>query len=641
LMQYPVFPYVLSNYTSQTLDLSDSKNYRNLSKPIAVQEDCMASAFSDKFDYLRSEFIQNKQFYKDDNNGQDLLDNLPPYHYSSLYSNSGIVLHFLVRVQPFTKLFLDYQDNNFDIPDRSFHTIETTYKLSSYASMTDVKELIPEFYYWPEFLMNQNCYNFGYRQCNELVNHVNLPKWADGNTRIFIKVLRQALESEYTRANLHHWIDLIFGVYQRPTDENYSNTDGAVSKLNCYHPAVYKASLKSNCPLKQKALLTMVKTYGQIPKQMFPNAHSKAWHSNELQPNFQTYGKIKNIKFGNFIGMVTDKQKPVENQLFALASKNLGYQINSINHNYALPSHCALSSRFLHVLTDKSSFCYTLSSPHESNLQDVRKVKMKLWRPVFEGLKITLITHVAEKMLIGTSCGMVFVETVEIDLRNEDFGNDTKFRILTGHHGEIKSIETCVEQNMLVTGCSSGRLILWDLTNMNYIRKLEAGVNKLNLITIFPRTGDILHCAQNSNSDTNEPELKLRLYNINGGLDSARQVSGLKIHSICVSNLSEGQNMNAAYLGVEQAGSYAVLMISSWDLRTLRLLSIDTKPVFMMFEPAYLVIADEKKLFVYVDMNENCRKIASRQANKIISEICLLPFWLLNPGEATSLKKYC
>ena len=32
-----------------------------------------------------------------------------PYHYGSHYSNSGTVLHFLVRLPPFTRMFLSYQ----------------------------------------------------------------------------------------------------------------------------------------------------------------------------------------------------------------------------------------------------------------------------------------------------------------------------------------------------------------------------------------------------------------------------------------------------------------------------------------------------------------------------------------------------
>lgn len=32
-----------------------------------------------------------------------------PYHYGSHYSNSGIVVHYLVRLPPFTDIALEYQ----------------------------------------------------------------------------------------------------------------------------------------------------------------------------------------------------------------------------------------------------------------------------------------------------------------------------------------------------------------------------------------------------------------------------------------------------------------------------------------------------------------------------------------------------
>lgn len=46
-------------------------------------------------------------------------------------------------------------DNNFDIPDRTFHSMNTAWRLSSYESTTDVKELIPEFFFLPDFLINK------------------------------------------------------------------------------------------------------------------------------------------------------------------------------------------------------------------------------------------------------------------------------------------------------------------------------------------------------------------------------------------------------------------------------------------------------------------------------------------------------
>lgn len=54
-----------------------------------------------------------------------------------------------------TSYFCFFTDQSFDIPDRTFHSMNTTWRLSSFESMTDVKELIPEFFYLPEFLVNR------------------------------------------------------------------------------------------------------------------------------------------------------------------------------------------------------------------------------------------------------------------------------------------------------------------------------------------------------------------------------------------------------------------------------------------------------------------------------------------------------
>ena len=45
-------------------------------------------------------------------------------------------------------------DQSFDLPDRTFHSLQTSWRLASRESTTDVKELIPEFFFLPEFFMN-------------------------------------------------------------------------------------------------------------------------------------------------------------------------------------------------------------------------------------------------------------------------------------------------------------------------------------------------------------------------------------------------------------------------------------------------------------------------------------------------------
>jgi hypothetical protein len=66
------------------------------------------------------------------------------------------------------------------------------------ANLTqDVKELIPEFYYLPEFLLNMNDLPLGSRQDGTPVQNVSLPPWAQGSVRQFVQLHRRALECEY------------------------------------------------------------------------------------------------------------------------------------------------------------------------------------------------------------------------------------------------------------------------------------------------------------------------------------------------------------------------------------------------------------------------------------------------------------
>ena len=109
-MQYPVFPFILSNYKSSKLNLTKEENFRNLKRPISIQSDEKKEFFEERFYFLEEEHQRNPE-------------SDAPYHYGSHYSNSGTVLHFLLRLPPFTQMFLDYQDNQFDLPGKGHHLI--------------------------------------------------------------------------------------------------------------------------------------------------------------------------------------------------------------------------------------------------------------------------------------------------------------------------------------------------------------------------------------------------------------------------------------------------------------------------------------------------------------------------------------
>ena len=59
------------------------------------------------------------------------------------------------------------QGDRFDHADRLFHSVVDTWQ-NCLQNSSDVKELTPEFFYQPEFLLNSNRYSLGQRQVSTL-----------------------------------------------------------------------------------------------------------------------------------------------------------------------------------------------------------------------------------------------------------------------------------------------------------------------------------------------------------------------------------------------------------------------------------------------------------------------------------------
>lgn len=300
LMQYPVYPFILSDYTSESLDLTNPAIYRDLRKPISIQNPEKQARFENNYEATKG-------------------TQLGPYHYGSHYSNSGIVLHFLIRVPPFTSMFMKYQDGHFDIPDRSFHDLRNTWNLASSDSSTDVKELIPDLFTLPELLSNLEGFDMGQKQTGERVHHVVLPPWAKNDPRLFIKLHRQALESKIVRESISHWIDLVFGYKQRGK--------AAMESINVFYPATYYGfdldSIKD--PVERIARATMIKTYGQTPKQLFEQPHPLTtieWSKrNQINNNNlatrtvpQVMDHIKGVRWGSYVGSPSQSPPKIESR---------------------------------------------------------------------------------------------------------------------------------------------------------------------------------------------------------------------------------------------------------------------------------------------------------------------------------------
>ena len=219
LNQYPVFPWVISDYTSDTIRLSDQSIYRNLSKPMAGLDEKRSSSFARRY----------TDWSSDDCGG------VPKFHCGSHYSTPMMVLWYLTRLQPYTSMAVIYQGGKLDLADRLFHSIADAWHSASQGSNTDVKELIPELFYAPEFLKNHNSLNLGTNRDGELLGDVVLPPWAS-SAEHFIAVQREALESEYVSNNLNEWLDLIWGFAQ--------SGEEAAKRLNVFFYLAYPGGLK-------------------------------------------------------------------------------------------------------------------------------------------------------------------------------------------------------------------------------------------------------------------------------------------------------------------------------------------------------------------------------------------------------------
>ncbi|GAX76319.1 hypothetical protein CEUSTIGMA_g3765.t1 [Chlamydomonas eustigma] len=261
LCQWPVYPWVLRNYTGQVLNLEDAGNYRDLSKPVgALNPDRLADFRKRYKDMMCDQFDDSA---------------VPAFMYGTHYSTPGYVMFWLLRAAPAHMLKL--QNGRFDAPDRLFSSIQEAWE-SVNTSTTDVKELIPEFFIPqdPDFLLNLLGLPLGVRQNGEAVEDVVLPPWAcldpvhntQPSPAVFLAMHRAALESNYVSSHLHSWVDLVFGYKQRG--------QAAVEADNVFYHLTYEGAVDLQTvkdELEVKAFETQINEFGQTPKQLFKYPH--------------------------------------------------------------------------------------------------------------------------------------------------------------------------------------------------------------------------------------------------------------------------------------------------------------------------------------------------------------------------------
>ena len=261
--QYPIFPWVINNFSCETIDLKDDKFYRDFGTPVG--------AFSDE----RLQMILAMY--------QELASMDPPGHMYSCGPMCSLVVYMhMIRLEPFTTLHIDMQSGRFDCSHRIFASMPNLFNAVCNDS-NDYRELNPEFYFLPDFLLNKDGFDLGIDD-EYPGGNVELPPWAE-NALDFVYIMRKALESEYTSRHLNEWFDLIFGYKQKGEE--------AIKAHNLYNADLYDDSWTPEIlkDPKKRAHIEASKSFlGQMPKQIFSSPHEKREEISKLgeQVYFET-----------------------------------------------------------------------------------------------------------------------------------------------------------------------------------------------------------------------------------------------------------------------------------------------------------------------------------------------------------------
>jgi len=149
----------------------------------------------------------------------------------------------LIRLFPFSSLSIELQGDGFDNPNKLFFSIQKTF-FSISTQKEDLRELIPEFFYFPEMFINLNYFNFRKRNNNVLVDDVTMPYNSSINNIIELDFEKKSHKSknenlnnnndekyflfvedmknrlELSRPRIYNWLDLIFGSFQDKNSRN-------------------------------------------------------------------------------------------------------------------------------------------------------------------------------------------------------------------------------------------------------------------------------------------------------------------------------------------------------------------------------------------------------------------------------------
>ena len=338
--QYPVFPWIITDYTSkilppfETSNLNKSEGANNRGGNASCHNlSEMATPLIRPFNTpmgmldITNDSRERKENYKDHweslENDDDKDENYD--RYGSHYSTSLYLTYYLVRVFPFSYIRIELQGKNFDDPNRLFNSVSNSFFCAT-SQKADLRELIPEFFCLPEMFYNLNDLNLGEimdekSKQKKLVNEIEMPNWCNNDAYFFVKKHRELLESIEINEKINEWFNIIFGSKQKGKK--------AKDIGNLFLRQTYDDydDIHKNANLSEQIYQKRMVEFGVTPCQLFKNDTSKRQAVKDLKKKpilFNYHVKSLNMWNTNQELEIKDSEEYLEGMPYRLYSSMEG-----------------------------------------------------------------------------------------------------------------------------------------------------------------------------------------------------------------------------------------------------------------------------------------------------------------------------
>ncbi|PIK55129.1 putative lysosomal-trafficking regulator isoform X2 [Apostichopus japonicus] len=349
----------------------------------------------------------------------------------------------------------------------------------------------------------------------------------------------------------------------------------AVDAISVYHPATYFGTDTSAIadPVRRQAVETMIKTYGQTPKQLFHAPHptrleleaipitvsaassalisqftnkavgGKAGIMMGIEPSREPLRHIRGMQWGSYVGSLAAPEPMVKwQQGYTTPPSSL----------VALPtgSVCALSkNQCLLVMFGKERdgilrLKHRQKQPSinliqsEAHQQVVCCASLPDCRLLFVACKSGVILAYRTKYSQEKLCGL--------HLRGLKAS-------LYGHTGAITAVRVCRPYSILVSASQDGTCIIWDLNRLCYVRSLcnkTGPISPVTTVEVSDVSGDIASVTNTQRGGLNSSSSELTLWSINARI-IGRVTSESTILCLAFSLSPAGVSINSVVAGCQ------------------------------------------------------------------------------------------